>query len=711
MKKLLVIFACVLLATAAFGQWDVIKGPVDYPSYTDAVALNATTVLTIDDNIVRKTTNFGQDWTEILLPDGVDVNGIDAASETVAYICADDGLVFKTENAGDSWTQVGDTVNFVWDLESIDAYNEYTVFIGADDGYFMKTVNSGTSWDTVYVADEDIDCGVVFTSLTNGVIAPDGNVGKVWHTDDGGDTWTDVELSWPAGLISKRLYDVSGAPGTNTVVLTGYHNVIWLSTDGGATFSVTGDYSYGYERNTGIQAFSADSILAFTSDSQILTTIDGGTRWDTLSPGTGQSYQAHAYTSLDNGLLFARYGQEYSTTDGAAYVPLNDWPALSFWGLAFPSDDKVMLGAWGGGELSLSTDDGASFSYPDNYASETVENIYQLHFLDENTGLLGGGSGMLKKTTDGGATWVDIDNPMVQQTNKHINMMHVASDGTIYAGGSSGIIMRSTDDGDTWEEVDNEASNTVYSMTVLSNGLGFACMNRSTFAISKTTALDSFKVVDPDFGYAVFRSVKERNGVVIVGGSDAVFRTTVDDLDTLYEVFTEPDGSDFYAVEFVNDTTIYAVGSKGIVYRSLDTGDTWEKMSTAAEDYESTLSALAYNGDKLYAVGQNGIVMSYDIDEGEVAVDAVPDEFALSQNYPNPFNPETTVKFAIPNDEMVSLNVYNITGRKVAELIKGQMKAGYYNVNFDAGMLPSGIYIYRLKAGDNTAVRKMTLMK
>ncbi|MDZ7796550.1 MAG: hypothetical protein U5N56_05700 [Candidatus Marinimicrobia bacterium] len=141
MKKLLVIFACILLATAAFGQWDVIRGPVEFPSYSDAVALNATTILTIDDNIVRKTTNFGQDWTEILLPDGVDVNKIDAASETVAYICADDGLVFKTDNAGDTWTQVGDTANFVWDLESIDAYDENTVFIGADDGYFMKSTN------------------------------------------------------------------------------------------------------------------------------------------------------------------------------------------------------------------------------------------------------------------------------------------------------------------------------------------------------------------------------------------------------------------------------------------------------------------------------------------------------------------------------------------------------------------------------------------
>ncbi|MDZ7796548.1 MAG: YCF48-related protein [Candidatus Marinimicrobia bacterium] len=675
--------------------------------------------------------------------------------------------------------------------------------------------------------------------------------------------------------------------------------------------------------------------------------------------------------------------------------------------------------------LSLSTDGGASFSYPDNYVSETTDNIYELHFIDENTGLLGGGSGLLKKTTDGGATWVDIDNPMVQQTNKHIYAMHIASDGTIYAGGSSGIIMRSTNNGDTWEEVDNEASNTVYSITVLSNGLGFATMSRSTFAVSKTTALDSFKVVDPDFGYAVFRSVKERNGVVIVGGSDGVFRTTVDDLDTLYEVFTEPNDDDIYEVEFINDSTIYASGQNGIIYRSTDTGNTWEKMPSAAEDLGSTLSVLGYNGKKLFAAGQDGVVLSHEVlpaqadytetfaggaaeltwaenstnansggvnlavvadsaglsnvgvytddentgllyaetdkallnyevssdiyivkeqsdtealykglvikcdpeeqlfyrfiyrnassdngilklqgfdgaswyisksfypgvdfdtlatgfhnfkaqvvgnniwvyiddqllpgcpythdgepvvkngyagiykytggpatvafdnfnidvynyaqygvtahvnmsvqmrkgnfthaghsldivgsfngwgaglpmtdadgdsiysaflgefeegttlefkcrrngawdnteefpygggnrsytvlaeedqdipvfyynDETVVSVDGIPDAFSLSQNYPNPFNPATTVKFALPKSETVTLSIFNVAGQKVAELINKQMDAGFYTVKFDARSLPSGVYIYRLGAGEFTAVRKMTLVK
>ncbi|GAB1349839.1 hypothetical protein MASR1M107_20530 [Ignavibacteriales bacterium] len=90
---------------------------------------------------------------------------------------------------------------------------------------------------------------------------------------------------------------------------------------------------------------------------------------------------------------------------------------------------------------------------------------------------------------------------------------------------------------------------------------------------------------------------------------------------------------------------------------------------------------------------------------------ATPAEFNLGQNYPNPFNPSTTIKFALPADMNVKLDVYNTLGEKVAELVNGQMSAGTYSIAFDASSLPSGIYFYRIEAGSNVAVRKMILMK
>ena len=83
----------------------------------------------------------------------------------------------------------------------------------------------------------------------------------------------------------------------------------------------------------------------------------------------------------------------------------------------------------------------------------------------------------------------------------------------------------------------------------------------------------------------------------------------------------------------------------------------------------------------------------------------------LSQNYPNPFNPETVIRYSIPQAEEVSLVVYNLIGEKVALLINGNMPAGNHGVTWDAANLPSGIYFYRLQAGDFVQTRKMVLLK
>jgi hypothetical protein len=90
---------------------------------------------------------------------------------------------------------------------------------------------------------------------------------------------------------------------------------------------------------------------------------------------------------------------------------------------------------------------------------------------------------------------------------------------------------------------------------------------------------------------------------------------------------------------------------------------------------------------------------------------AIPTEFALSQNYPNPFNPTTTIEFALPKSSEVKLVIYDLSGRVVAELANGKFEAGYHKVVFDGARLVSGIYYYRLKAGDFVSVKKLTLLK
>ena len=95
----------------------------------------------------------------------------------------------------------------------------------------------------------------------------------------------------------------------------------------------------------------------------------------------------------------------------------------------------------------------------------------------------------------------------------------------------------------------------------------------------------------------------------------------------------------------------------------------------------------------------------------EDGVNEAPLAYELKQNYPNPFNPTTQIQYTMPEAGHVTLSVYDITGRQVASLISGQVSAGTHTVSFDANRLASGVYLYRLQAGDQVFTRKMMLVK
>ncbi|MBU1113936.1 MAG: T9SS type A sorting domain-containing protein, partial [Bacteroidetes bacterium] len=95
----------------------------------------------------------------------------------------------------------------------------------------------------------------------------------------------------------------------------------------------------------------------------------------------------------------------------------------------------------------------------------------------------------------------------------------------------------------------------------------------------------------------------------------------------------------------------------------------------------------------------------------DVNDNTLPTEYKLSQNYPNPFNPSTTISFALPKTGFVTLKVYNAIGEEVAELVNREMNAGIQSINFDATNFSSGIYFYRISAGNFIETKKMVLMK
>ena len=88
-----------------------------------------------------------------------------------------------------------------------------------------------------------------------------------------------------------------------------------------------------------------------------------------------------------------------------------------------------------------------------------------------------------------------------------------------------------------------------------------------------------------------------------------------------------------------------------------------------------------------------------------------PGQYYLAQNYPNPFNPTTTINFAIPERQIVTLDIYSILGEKLVTLVNEVLEAGDHAAVWDASEMPSGVYFYRLSSGNEQLTRRMILLK
>ena len=159
--------------------------------------------------------------------------------------------------------------------------------------------------------------------------------------------------------------------------------------------------------------------------------------------------------------------------------------------------------------------------------------------------------------------------------------------------------------------------------------------------------------------------------------------------------------------------------------------------SSATVNFSVSPTALVYNGKEYYFQRWNGTgIGSYNgtnpngtitnmnniIVQGAVfdtippigiqnLNNGVPQVFQLHQNYPNPFNPVTKIKFDIPKFSNVKIRVYDVIGNEVAQLFNGELNAGYYEADFNASSYASGVYFYKIEAGDYNSVKRMILVK
>ncbi|MBI5403403.1 MAG: T9SS type A sorting domain-containing protein [Ignavibacteriae bacterium] len=163
------------------------------------------------------------------------------------------------------------------------------------------------------------------------------------------------------------------------------------------------------------------------------------------------------------------------------------------------------------------------------------------------------------------------------------------------------------------------------------------------------------------------------------------------------------------------------------IARSIDGGNTFTNFIVSSSSFTPTSTTFfgdytnitAYNGRvrPIWARLQGTLsVMTalVDFTTGEnTNSENLPDEFKLVQNYPNPFNPSTTINYSIKENTFVSLKVYNLMGQEITTLVNMNKPAGYYSINFDSKEygLSSGVYFYKLTAGNFSDTKKMIITK
>ena len=153
----------------------------------------------------------------------------------------------------------------------------------------------------------------------------------------------------------------------------------------------------------------------------------------------------------------------------------------------------------------------------------------------------------------------------------------------------------------------------------------------------------------------------------------------------------------------------------------------WHKIGTetSSPHIDTGVSTSHHHGDDIYykitAIDNGNNESNYSNEEwieariekiinGEENIATIK-EYALNSNYPNPFNPTTQISYQIPENGFINLIVYNALGQQVAELVNQHQSIGKYSVKFNASNLPSGVYIYRLHAGEFSSTEKMILTK
>lgn len=484
------------------------------------------------------------------------------------------------------------------------------------------------------------------------------------------------------------------AVNDNVVWACGASGVVLRTINGGATWEVK------TPTNTAVTNYSIDAIdsltawvtgtVGGTADFTIWKTTDGGMTWTAQYNNPAGFSDGIRFFNANEGVLYAdpdpwpsTYWEILRTTNGGntwTRVPrANIPPADSVNGEygAAGSIDIVGNTVWFSAYYNTNANPTKVYKSTDKGNTWTVSGFNQqqgyagssyLAFADANNGVAVCLDGTTAKTTDGGVTWTVT--PITGAAFRYV--VNVPGFNLYLAVGSSGASWYSTD-GVNWTSLPTGTTQALYGVDATAN-FAWACGNAGTM----------LKFSGPPLPVELtsFTASLEKEGVQLMW-------TTATELNNHgFEIQRSADKSEFTTIGFV----------KG-------------QGSTNQTQHYTFIDRSAFEGKYYYRLKQIDFSGVYNFsDVIEVDVRSI-DNFTLEQNYPNPFNPSTLIGYVLKEKSSVRLSVHNIIGEELAVLINETQDKGYHSVNFNAQNLPSGVYLYKLQAGDFTAMKKMILMK
>ncbi len=487
-------------------------------------------------------------------------------------------------------------------------------------------------------------------------------------------------------VLSSSLYPqwIQQNSGTNNRLMTcffldenigwaaGYNGTIVKTSDGGTNWT-----SQSLSTADDIHSiFFVDSLSGwivlyeFIPDRHaiIMHTTDGGESWQTQLTEWGFTLHKIFFTDNNNGYALGSNGILYKTSNNGQYwykiSPFNSYWLYS----AFFFDSNI---GWVGGGLEgyllRTTDGGQNWSW---LFLPTNERMMDIYFYDENFGWACGAGGKIIRSTNGGLDW------LLGYTgiNNELRDIQFLGENEGWSVGLSGVIVQSLDGGVNWYQQISGLSNNLYGVYFHDNTTGWTVGDNGI--ILKTL----------NGGTPVELALFTAESV----GKEIIFKwiTETETNNTGFEIERNFEGGEWSKIGFVPGC-----------------GTTTERHAYQFKDQPDK------NGNYFYRLKQIDYDGTFEYSD-EITIEYAPlFSFSLDQNFPNPFNPSTTIRYSIPEKQLVTLRIYNLLGELISQLVNEEKEVGIYEIEFYGANLPSGIYYYNLNAGIYQESKKLIILR